>query len=104
MKTLNERGREITYTRTFTILKSGERVLGESTPAGTITVSPTPTGKSLTPSPTLVASEPTPTDILELETTPTMTPPPPVSGVSMIPYMMGAVGLVLLGAGLVLFL
>lgn len=120
MSTNDSKGKQVVIERNFTIIKSGERVgsvLAESTGSATITTtppaSPTPTRRvtggvsvSPSPSPTLIAEAPTltPTEILEEDLTPTATPPPPVSGISFIPYMFAGVGLVLLGAGLVLVL
>jgi hypothetical protein len=120
--TTNERNRTLQIERKFTILKSGERVLGEqvSTPSATITGRPTSGSNTPTPSPTVANAsptlattsptaiptmgDPTPTDSLNYDTSPTVTPPPPVSGIMMVPYMVAGIGLVLLGTGLVLFL
>ncbi len=108
MTTDNAQGKKLVIERSFTLIKSGERVgsvLAESTPEGTITgrPSPTPSQKvSVSPSPT--GSTLTPTEAIEEDLTPTPTPPPPVSGISFIPYMFAGIGLVLLGAGLVLVL
>lgn len=102
MTTNNAQGKPVVVERSFTLIKSGERVgsvLAESTASATITTSPSP-------SPTLIAEAPTatPTDEIDESLTPTPTPPPPVSGISFIPYMFAGIGLVLLGAGLVLVL
>lgn len=104
MVTNDAQNRRIEISRDFTLIKSGERVgsvLAESTPSGSITVSPSPS-----PSPTLIVSAPTatPTEVIDETLTPTATPPPPVSGISVIPYLFAGMGLVLLGAGLVLVL
>ncbi len=103
--TNDAQNRKITIERNFTLIKSGERVgsvLAESTPSGSITVSPSPRPSvSVTASPSATL---TPTEFIEEALTPTATPPPPVSGISVIPYLFGGIGLVLLGAGLVLVL
>jgi len=54
--TLDEHGKEIVQTHTFTILKSGSQVLGVSTPSGTLTPTATPGGITTTPTPILTAS------------------------------------------------
>lgn len=112
MITQDNRNRSVEIKRNFTLIKSGEQVLAESTGSATLTPSPSVTPQttitqalSLTPSPTLVASVPTPTDTVIIgDLSPTLTPAPPVSGISMIPFMFAGIGLLLLGAGLVLFL
>lgn len=101
-KTVNDRGRELTIERKFTIIKSGEQVLAATaTPSGSVTPRTTPSG-SLTPtgqeSPT---PEPT-VDNTDLTATPT--PPPPVSGINMLPIVVASIGLVIIGAGLFLAL
>lgn len=111
MTTQDSRNKNVEIKRNFTIIKSGEQVLSESTGSATITPSVSPsasptTSTSVTPSPTLAVTQvPTPTDqVLVTDLSPTLTPAPPVSGISVIPFMFAGVGLVLLGAGLVLFL
>ncbi len=110
MTTQDSRNRSVEVRRNFTIIKSGEQVLSESTGSASITPSTAPSlsptaGTSVTPSPTLVTELPTPTDeVIIADLSPTLTPAPPVSGISVIPFMFAGVGLVLLGAGLVLFL
>lgn len=110
MTTNNSRGKKVLIERDFTLIKSGERVgtvLAESTASATITLSPSPgVSQTVSPSPTLIAEAPTltPTEAIEEDLSPTPTPPPPVSGISFIPYMFAGIGLVLLGAGLVLVL
>lgn len=98
----------------FTIIKSGERVLGEqtSTPSASLTpsrnVSPTrpvsvititvvPTSEVLatqTPTPTLL---PSPT--LQLTSAPSLPKEPPVSGATLVPYALGGLGIVLISIG-----
>jgi hypothetical protein len=81
--TVDERGKAVAFTHTFTILKSGTQVLGEATPSATL--SPTPTA---TPSASPSAT-PSPTPQLEGE-------PVPESGTSLPTVLM-----LMLGAGLV---
>lgn len=112
MTTQDSRNRTVEIKRNFTLIKSGEQVLSESTGSATVT----PTGSTtprvtsgisptVSPSPTILAQLPTPTDIVTVtDLSPTLTPAPPVSGISMIPFMFAGIGLLLLGAGLVLFL
>ncbi len=105
MVTQDNRNRTVEIKRNFTIIKSGEQVLSESTGSATITPSASPS--SLTPSPTdiIITEEPTPTDqVIVSDLSPTLTPAPPVSGISVIPFLFAGIGLVLLGAGLVLFI
>ncbi len=108
MTTQDNRNRSVEIKRNFTLIKSGEQVLSESTGSATITPSVTtrPSGTgTVTPSPTLIAQIPTPTDdVTTTDLSPTLTPAPPVSGISVIPFMFAGIGLLLLGAGLVLFL
>lgn len=80
--TVDERGKVVAFTNTFTILKSGTQVLGEATPSATLTPTPTATS-SASPSAT-----PTPTPQLEGE-------PVPTSGTTL-PTIL----IILLGAGL----
>ena len=105
--------------RVFTLLKSGERVLGEqtSTPSAnlsptknitptktvniTITAAPTTTPKiTSTPTPTIISAA-TPTLMPTIESV--ITTEPPVSGVSVFPYLLSGVGVVLIGIGTALF-
>lgn len=53
--TLDENGDEVVLERSFLVFKSGTQVLGEATPSGTLTITPTPTTAigSATPSATL---------------------------------------------------
>lgn len=107
MNTIDKNNRGIEIKRNFTIIKSGEQVLAESTSSASITPTRgvTPSVTSPTPTTAVVAEEPTPTDeVVVSDLSPTNTPAPPVSGISFIPFMFAGIGLVLLGAGLVLFL
>jgi len=92
-------GRAVTQERVFTLIKSGERVLGESTssPSGTLTPSPSVAVTTATPTLTSVLT-PTPPLVV------TATPAPPVSGISIMPYMMAGVGMFILGLGVILLL
>lgn len=77
-------GRTLTQTRVFSIAKSGESILGEATPAATITAVPTSPAPSAVPQPT---------------SAPTAIPTPPVTGISDIAVPLIGTGLLLLGAG-----
>ena len=103
-QTVNDRGQDVTIERSFTIIKSGEQVLAATaTPSGSVTPRTTVTG-SLTLTPTGKRSPtPEPTEIDE-NLTATPTPPPPVSGINMMPIFVTSIGLVIIGAGLFLAL
>jgi len=66
----DENGKTITIKRKFIVLKSGESVLGESTPSASLTPSPSPTISTITPtlSPTV---NPSPTPVISITPTPT---------------------------------
>ncbi len=84
IETRDGQGKLYTLTRTFTILKSGESVLGDAT--GSAELTPTPTVEvTATPSPTLVPS-----------TT------PPVTGINLLPMSLVSLLLIVIGAGIVL--
>lgn len=126
--TRNQNNKLVEIKHTYTLIKSGERVLGESTSTPSATVKPSPTVRVSTPTPTSRLTTPvpttnvaTPTSSLESPTpsmvitqsptvTPygsyeTPTPPPPASGVGNIaPYVMTGMGLMVVGAGLLLLL
>ncbi len=94
-------------TRKFTLIKSGEMVLGESTtstPSATLQpVSPTvnPSLAVVTPSETISPTTISPTPIVYSNVSPV--PPPPVSGVDSVwPYAVTGAGLLMVGAGLIL--
>lgn len=115
--TENSRGDQIKMSRDFILIKSGERVLGDTdtaTPSGTLAPSPTarpsPSVVVTTASPTPIPSQtvsPTPIITTAATVTPmvvTATPAPPVSGVNVVPYMFAGLGMVILGLGVVLLL
>ncbi len=87
--TVDERGKAVAFTHTFTILKSGTQVLGEATPSATL--SPTPMA---TPSASPSAT-PTPTPKLEGE-------PVPQSGTTFPTILILLMGASLLASGFVL--
>lgn len=95
--TKDENGKEVKIARNFTILKSGEAVLGEATPSATITPSPSPTLMS-TPRPTVTAAL-TPTQAISPTALPTESPP--TSGIGFIPLSILGGALFVLGLGLV---
>lgn len=101
-------GKTFTQKRSFSIIKSGESVLGEATPEASPTVTATPTAGVIL-SPTLIAASPTiaPTAtpaITVPPTTPSPTvPTPPQSGNSMPQTIISSVALILGGIGLLLF-
>lgn len=113
VKTVDVKGNTILLTREFTLIKSGERVLGDSdqaTPSGTITPSTAPSivVSTATPTPS-VALSPTPTVLLVSPTpiisaTLTGVPTPPVSGMSIIPAMIAGIGMIAFGIGIILLL
>lgn len=95
-QTTDEKGKLISVSRAFTIPKSGEAVLGEATPSGTIT--------TLTPTPSIELTQaltPTvePTDIV-----PSITPSPTLlpSGIDFGLFSMMSVVLILFGVGIIL--
>ena len=100
--TIDTNKNPITLTRNFTIIKSGEQVLGDSTeatPSGTLT----PT-TSVTAYPTIVTFTPSPLPTSANALTPTLTPAPPVSGVNMLPFITAGLGLAIFAVGTLLLL
>lgn len=95
LTTVNEKGKKVQITRTFTIAKSGEQVMGIATGSATPKLTPSPTIVSPTHVPTKVASS-SPTLIL------TLTKAPPDSGSSILPYALGSLSFIILGLGLML--
>ncbi|OGG02277.1 hypothetical protein A2W14_00935 [Candidatus Gottesmanbacteria bacterium RBG_16_37_8] len=115
----DKNGKTVTITRQFIVLKSGEQVLGEATPSGTLTptqppvsttpggaISITPTGPtatiSATISPTITLTPTatlTPTETLTPTPGEEVTPTPPRSGMTGLTFFVvgGAVSLILLG-------
>lgn len=112
ISTYDERKNLVTQTRSFIVLKSGEQVLGESTPSASLTPTDTP-APSFTPIPTalttLTPMPPSPTASPTSIPSPTNLPPateapPPRSG-SIQPalYILGGgASLLLIGAALLL--
>jgi hypothetical protein len=97
----DETGRPTSITRKFIVLKSGEGVLGEATPAATLTPTSSPTNIPTSP-PSIIPSR-TPTPTIELVTSPTVAIPPK-TGVfqpTLFLFSGGAI-LLLLGAKLLL--
>lgn len=102
----DQHGNIINIIRSFIVLKSGEQVLGESTPSASLTPSPTetptvtpkvsPTTAKISPSPTIVSpsSSPSPTAAYP-SSTPSITPPP-TGNTNMTLYLIGVSGLLLL--------
>lgn len=93
IETLDTLGNSVTMSRIFTILKSGEAVLGDATGSATITPSVVLTA---TPS-----AQPTiePTIIFA---TSTATTTPPVTGGSVLPFTILSLVLLVIGAGIIL--
>ena len=88
--TVDQRGKPVAFTHTFTILKSGTQILGEATPSATL-------APALTATPSASASAtPTPTPQLEGE-------PVPQSGTTLPTILILVIGLGFLTSGLVLF-
>lgn len=102
----DQNGNIINIIRSFIVLKSGEQVLGESTPSASLTPGPTdppvvtptvsPTISKTSPSPTIVSpsSSPSPTAAYP-SSTPSITPPP-TGNTNVTLYLIGASGFLLL--------
>ncbi|OGK31247.1 hypothetical protein A3B02_00275 [Candidatus Roizmanbacteria bacterium RIFCSPLOWO2_01_FULL_42_14] len=88
VQTGDTQGNVVTLTRAFTILKSGEAVLGEATASGTVTPTASPSA-----TPTLGPTAPE---------TATATPTPPVSGINVLPITLVSLVLIVIGAGIIL--
>lgn len=82
----NDKDKEIIATRNFTIIKSGESVLGNATPEAITEIMTSSSTPTITP----YRKPPTPTD------------PVTVSGDNMTPIMIGSIALTIIGLGLVL--
>jgi hypothetical protein len=87
VETRNALGEPVVLSRSFTILKSGEAVLGDATGSATLTPTQIPTPEvTATASPTVVTAIPT----------------PPVTGFSVLPFTILSVVLIVIGAGFIL--
>lgn len=86
--TRNAFGQPVLLSRAFTILKSGEAVLGDATGSATLTPTemPTPQVTQATSSPTLITAIPT----------------PPVTGFSVLPFSIISIVLIVIGASFIL--
>ncbi len=108
----DELGKSTTLVRSFLVFKSGTQVLGEATPSGTLT--PTPTGKSSTPTPSPTGGllTPTITPTVKVSATPTIVKPttltptptgsvPPVAGNFSVTIYLLAIGTIIFSGGLI---
>lgn len=102
---IDSRGKPISLTKKFVVLKSGEGVLGESTPSASLTPvsttapSPTPTSEisvSVTPLPSPFPSN-TPTSIPPSPTSPPATPPKSGNTSTTLLIIGGGISLLVLG-------
>jgi hypothetical protein len=102
----DENGRLISISKQFIVLKSGEQVLGDSTPSASLT----PTGSNISPTAS-ISSTPIPSLIPSITLQPTNRPtyPPPTIGISPPPtgnsnalllFVTGATGILLLGVSI----
>ncbi|NTU46574.1 hypothetical protein HGA88_03025 [Candidatus Roizmanbacteria bacterium] len=100
----NKQGETVMARNSFTIAKSGQQVLGESTASGKLTPTTTPAVTSIV-SPT-VSSLTTPTTMPNTgggqtgTLSATLTATPPVTGDNHIPFILGSFALIVIGAGL----
>jgi len=105
----DDSGTATQMSRRFTLIKSGEQVLGESdeaTPSGTLTPSVNPSqsiSPTIDPSVTVTVTTPTPSETGGMPEA-TITPAPPVSGLNIVPYVFAGVGMMILGIGVILLL
>lgn len=90
----DESGKLVKLVRLFTIAKSGEQVLGEATPEGSPTLTPT----EISETPTVL----TPTKPPIITSYPSLTPTPPTSGGNIIPFSAASASLVIIGLGILL--
>lgn len=108
--TINISGFPLTLRRTFSIIKSGEQVLGEATASPTLipTVSLVPTYANPTSTPPITNIIPTSTPTIILSPTNTLptrfipTATPPVTGGGISGYLFAALFCIVVGTGLVL--
>lgn len=90
--TKDKNGKTLELVRNFTILKSGERVLGEATPSGQLSVTEAPS-----PVPSIqISPTPEPTQIVVTQVSLTATPP--VTGGGMVPLVFVGTFLATFGA------
>ncbi len=82
ISTRDNQNKPVVKTSSFTIAKSGEQVLGEATPEASPTLAPT-----TTPTPVLVTN---------------LSPSPPVTGASPLPFVFASTALIIVGLGLLL--
>lgn len=111
LTTEDKTGQVVSLTRSFSLAKSGQQVLGESTPSGTIVPTATPIASlSATLSPTQIAT-PTATITLPLFTaTPVSTGPSVITPTALLssgaldsnPVIFGGLGLIVAGIGFLL--
>lgn len=94
--TTDENGKKVTIERNFLVFKSGTQVLGEATPSGTLTATPSP---HLSPSPT-ISNQATPSATLKplLSTSPTPSKIPVTGNVSNTVILIG-IGIIFVIAG-----
>lgn len=103
VETTDKDNKKVALSRTFTILKSGEAVLGESTPSATLA----PTEMPVTPSvgPTSAPTDaPLPTPELTITGLPSDMPtkPPPITGSNIVPFATISIVLIMIGIGALL--
>ncbi len=103
VETTDAQNKKIALSRTFTIMKSGEAVLGESTPSATLA----PTEIPVTPSvgPTGIPTDfPLPTPEATITGLPSDMPtkPPPVTGSNIVPFATISIVLIMIGIGALL--
>ena len=112
INSFNAIGKKIEKKSKFIVLKSGEAVLGEATPSGTLTPTlPVPTSTTTEPTPP-AGGEPTATPEATIIVPPTITTVPinteaitpgPTTGISDLPtYAIISFGLIVLGMGLIM--
>jgi len=89
LTTKDAQDQKVVVTRSFTIEKSGESVLGDATPSATLTPIASPTAQ-------LITETPSPTKIL-----PTIVPSIPQTGTSILPFGIASVLLIIIGVGMI---
>jgi hypothetical protein len=99
LKTIDDFNRDVTLTRRFVIGKSGEAVLGDATPSGTITTTPE-ISPSVTPGGTTVTIEPSATETPTASVSGSLSPTPTlVAGFNSNLFLYGSAALIIIGAG-----